>query len=92
MERFKSISKLKVVDVWTFMRRKYLFLLVVCNYMVLVYDRVVASCSTYDLTYYRQVISATVCVKRFTDRHALTYLQSPRSEKIEKKRFSYGNA
>ena len=41
--------------------------------------------------YHRQVKFANVCVKTFTDGHALNYLQSPRSDKNGKKRLSYGN-
>ena len=37
--------------------------------------------------YHRKVRFANVCVKMFADGHALKYLQSPRSDKNEKKGF-----
>ena len=53
--------------------------IVACNYLVLVWDRVLYHIP--PKIYHRQGRFVNVCVKTFTDGHALKYLQSPRSDK-----------
>ena len=66
------------VDILTFARKTCVFYIVACNYLVLVYDRILAWCSTKHLTLTGQIFE---CLRETFYRHALEYLQSPRSEK-----------
>ena len=75
---FQGLSLENGVDISTLVRETWVFYVVACKYLVLVQDQEFALCT---IDYSTQAGQIVECLRETFYRHALEYLQSPRSEK-----------